>query len=95
MKPVNKRAQDVEKPPTPELEGYACSNCCVSYAPGWEVSSGGAPDPCPWMSDLHLCYAAGCYWGNQVPDQNQYPTWFDACSQLQNDWAQLCTVPDV
>jgi hypothetical protein len=80
------------------VEGYAYNECCPSFAPGWEVDDFNAVDPCPWQSDLMLCYST-CFWTAQVPDSTQGspsgdPAWLDRCGQIQNDWRNLCVIPD-
>ena len=65
----------------------------ATYAPGWEVGISGNADPCPWMTDLPLCWST-CYWTGQVPDQGTYPEWMDDCQSLAQDWVRLCVVPD-
>jgi hypothetical protein len=53
--PFNRKAKALAEKNDPEVHGLACGVCCASFAPGWEVNSTGAIDPCPWQSDLFLC----------------------------------------
>jgi hypothetical protein len=94
LKPLNRPARAAGgEPGGPDVYGYACSDCCTVWAPGWEVGQTGNSDPCPWMSDLAMCWAT-CYWNGQVPDDNLYPDWMDSCSSVIQDWVRLCVVPD-
>jgi hypothetical protein len=78
-----------------DVSGYACSDCGTRFNPGWETGSCGNIDPCPWISDLPLCYMAACWWsGASVPGVMQYPGWLDCCNNYQQDWTCLCVVPD-
>ena len=92
-KPFNRKAKAMAEKNDPEILGLACGVCCASFAPGWEVNSGGAVDPCPWQNDLILCWST-CFWTAQNPDDSSYPGWSSSCGNLQNDWANLCVVPD-
>lgn len=92
-KPLNRKARAMAEKNDPEVVGLACGVCCASFAPGWEVNSSGSVDPCPWQQDLNLCYVT-CYWTAQNPDDNAYPSWNNSCGSLQNDWMNLCVVPD-
>jgi hypothetical protein len=78
----------------PDVFGMACGDCCAVFAPGWEVSAAGDADPCAWVSDIAQCHAVNCLWAAQIPDQDIYPNWLAACSNLVNDWQSLCVVPD-
>jgi len=91
-RPFNRKAKALAQQNDPEVVGLACGVCCASFAPGWEVNSSGGIDPCPWQSDLNLCYVT-CFWTAQIPDDNSYPGW-NSCGNLQNDWMNLCVVPD-
>ncbi len=93
-KPVNRKARALaEQSSSPDVRGLACGVCCASFAPGWEVGTGGNIDPCPWQNDVYLCWST-CFWTAQIPDNSSYPTWNQRCSNLSNDWAGLCVVPD-
>jgi hypothetical protein len=104
LKPVNRKAEKLAeeaRPPQPgpagtrpDVFGMACGDCCAVFSPGWEVSAAGDVDPCPWVSDLADCHQVNCMWAAQVPDQDLYPNWLSACSNLVNDWQNLCVVPD-
>ncbi|MBZ0266819.1 quinohemoprotein amine dehydrogenase subunit gamma [bacterium] len=94
FRPLNRKAREVAASrTTDQVEAHACSTCCASFAPGWEVGSGGSIDPCPWQSDLSLCWVT-CFWAGQVPDDSSNPSWMDCCGNVTTDWACLCTVPD-
>lgn len=92
---LNQKARVLEMESGAEVEGYACSDCCTSYAPGWEVDPGGVIDPCSggWQVDLPLCYTT-CFWTGQVADDTTYPSWMNACSSAAQDWRMLCVIPD-
>ena len=92
-KPVNRKAKALADKNDPEVLGLACGVCCASFAPGWEVNTAGSIDPCPWQNDVYLCWST-CYWTAQIPDDSSYPAWNQRCSNLSNDWASLCVVPD-
>ncbi len=93
IKAINVKAQKMAEATTRDVRGYAFSDCCTSFAPGWEVGAQDNSDPCPWKSDLTLCWNT-CYWMGQVPDHLSYPDWFDDCGNINSDWRTLCTVPD-
>ena len=93
VKPFNRKAKALARKNDTDYMGLACGVCSASFAPGWEVGSGGDVDPCPWQNDLNLCYVT-CFWTMQIPDDNLYPTWMDACQNLIYDWMNLCVVPD-
>ena len=94
LKPLNKRAMKLSADEDrPDVFGYACSICCTAWAPGWEVGVSGDVDPCPWMSDLSLCWVT-CYWTGQVADDVAEPDWLDDCSLVSEDWVRICVVPD-
>jgi hypothetical protein len=95
LKPLNKRAMKLSgDEDRPDVFGYACSICCTAWAPGWEVGNDPYPvDPCPWMSDLSLCWVT-CYWTGQVADDTAEPDWLDDCSLVSEDWVRICVVPD-
>ncbi len=95
LKPLNKRAMKLSgDEDRPDVFGYACSICCTAWAPGWEVGDDPYPvDPCPWMSDLSLCWVT-CYWTGQVADDTAEPNWLDDCSLVSEDWVRICVVPD-
>ena len=90
---VNHKAQRVQQTLTRDVRGYTFSDCCTSFAPGWEVGISDAPDPCPWKSDLSLCWVT-CFWMGQVPDTDVHGSWLDTCGNINSDWRNLCTVPD-
>jgi hypothetical protein len=92
-RPFNRKAKALAQKNDPEVIGLACGVCCSSFAPGWEVGSGGAVDPCPWQNDLHLCYVT-CFWTVSLPDDNSFPAWENTCGNFSNDWMNLCVVPD-
>jgi hypothetical protein len=29
-----------------------------------------------------------------VPDTNSYGSWLDSCGNINDDWRNLCTIPD-
>jgi hypothetical protein len=93
IRAINVKAQKMAETTTRDVRGYAFSDCCTSFAPGWEVGTQDQSDPCPWKSDLTLCWNT-CYWMGQVPDHLSYPDWFDDCGNINSDWRNLCTVPD-
>lgn len=93
IRAINVKAQKMAESTTRDVRGYAFSDCCTSFAPGWEVGTQDQSDPCPWKSDLTLCWNT-CYWMGQVPDHLSYPDWFDECGNINSDWRSLCTVPD-
>jgi len=94
LKPLNKRAMKLSgESDRPDVFGYACSICCTAWAPGWENGSDYHVDPCPWMSDLSLCWVT-CYWTGQVADDLAEPDWLDDCSLVSEDWVRICVVPD-
>ena len=93
IKAINVKAQKLEDTLRRDVRGYAFNDCCASFAPGWEVSSSDHADPCPWKSDLSLCWAT-CYWMGSVPDMDSYANWLDDCGNINNDWRNLCTIPD-
>jgi len=93
IKPLNVKARAVEASSNRDVRGYAFGDCCASFAPGWEVGTQDNADPCPWKSDLSLCWGT-CYWMGQVPDYISYGDWLDTCGNIQNDWRNLCTIPD-
>ena len=93
IKAINVKAQKMAEATTRDVRGYAFSDCCAAFAPGWEVGTQDESDPCPWKSDLTLCWNT-CYWMGQVPDHLSYPDWFDDCGNINSDWRTLCTVPD-
>jgi hypothetical protein len=95
LKPLNKKAQAVQARSQKDVKGYTFSDCCPSFAPGWEVGpSEDQPDPCPWRFDLRLCWQT-CYWTGQVPDISQWNSWMNSCGNLNDDWRNLCVVPDL
>ncbi|OGF97765.1 MAG: hypothetical protein A2Z06_02190 [Candidatus Glassbacteria bacterium RBG_16_58_8] len=96
IEPMNKKARTMSSRKTVDVRGYSVEGCCTSYIPGWEVGSNNNLDPCPWQNDLAACYGWWfiCYWGGQVPDHGDNPNWLDNCSNIQNDWTNLCVVPD-
>ena len=91
IKALNKKAFLVQQQLEGNVRGYAFTDCCPSFAPGWEVGTVGDPDPCPWKSDLSLCWAT-CYWSGQVPDQMVVPNWLDSCGNINNDWQNLSNI---
>ena len=93
IKPINARAVEVERASGRDVRGYAFSDCCAAFQPGWEVGTNDAPDPCPWKHDLSLCWST-CWWMGQVPDSSSYSDWLDSCGNINNDWRNLCTIPD-
>jgi hypothetical protein len=93
LKPMNRRARQVSGLDAPDVYGYACTDCCNAWAPGWGTGQSGSVDPCPWASDLYLCWVT-CYWTGQVADDYWEPNWLDACGQLAEDWYRICVVPD-
>ncbi|OGF97766.1 MAG: hypothetical protein A2Z06_02195 [Candidatus Glassbacteria bacterium RBG_16_58_8] len=95
IEPLHKKARKMFSRPQSDVRGYAVEGCCPSYNPGWEVGANNNLDPCPWQNDLVACHAfIICWWGGQVPDYIQNPNWLDNCSNIQNDWTNLCVVPD-
>ena len=96
IEPLNKKARMMTVRMKNDIRGYAVEGCCPLFSPGWEVGSSGQLDPCPWQSDLAACagFLFICFWGGQVPDQGDNPHWLDNCSNIQNDWTNLCVVPD-
>jgi len=96
IEPLNKKARMITARLRNDVSGYAVEGCCPSFAPGWEVGSDGRLDPCPWQADLVACHGFLfiCFWGGQVPDSFDNPNWLDSCSNIQNDWTNLCVVPD-
>jgi len=96
IRPLNVKAHALTAVRSIDVRGYTVEGCCPSFAPGWEVSSGGQVDPCPWTFDLPYCHGlfSGCWWAGQVPDERDNPNWLDNCSNYQNDWTNLCVVPD-
>jgi len=93
IRPLNVKARRIRERTARDVEGYGFSECSAAFAPGWEVGQFGDPDPCPWKYDLELCWAT-CYWTGQVPDMYNYPEWLGACSNINLDWRNLCTIPD-
>lgn len=93
LRPRNRTARRIADDALDDVRGLAFNDCCASFAPGWEVGSGDQADPCPWKSDLTLCWNT-CYWMGQVPDASSYGTWMDSCGNINSDWRNLCTVPD-
>ena len=94
LKPLNRKARRVTGVEGPDVYGYACSVCCTAWAPGWETGESGDVDPCPWLSDLYLCWVT-CYWTGQVPDTyGDTSDWLDDCGNAQNDWYRLRVVDD-
>ncbi len=93
IKGINVKARAVQDRVEKDVRGYAFSDCCPSFAPGWEVGRYDDPDPCPWKTDLQLCWQT-CYWTGQVPDAGHYNDWFDSCSNINNDWRDFCAIPD-
>ena len=93
IRALNTKAQRVEETVTRDVRGYTFSDCCSGFAPGWEVGQNDLPDPCPWKHDLTLCWGT-CYWMGQVPDTTSYGSWLDDCGNINNDWRNLCTIPD-
>jgi len=96
LKPLNWKAKRIETSGSKnDVSGYACSDCGLSFAPGWETGACGNIDPCPWAADLPACYWASCWWsGASVPGINQYPAWMDCCNNVSQDFQCLCVVPD-
>ena len=76
IRAINVKAQKMAEPLQRDVRGYAFSDCCASFAPGWEVGTADDADPCPWKSDLTLCWGT-CWWMGQVPDHISYADWFD------------------
>lgn len=93
IKAVNVKAQKIAETELRDVRGYAFSDCCASFAPGWEVGTSDNADPCPWKHDLTLCWNT-CWWMGQVPDDSSYADWLDTCGNVNNDWRNLCTIPD-
>jgi hypothetical protein len=93
LRPLNRQARQASGGEAADVHAHACSDCCTAWAPGWETGSTGHVDPCPWMSDLAMCYYT-CYWAGQVADGYAEPDWLDACGNLQQDWYRICVVPD-
>jgi hypothetical protein len=93
IRALNMKAQQVAETVSRDVRGYTFSDCCTSFAPGWEVGTNDQPDPCPWKSDLALCWST-CYWMGQVPDYLAHANWLDSCGNTNVDWRNLCTVPD-
>jgi hypothetical protein len=93
IKPLNLKARRMDDASAHDVRGYAFNDCCASFAPGWEVGWSDDADPCPWKSDLSLCWST-CYWMGQVPDTQAHSDWLDACGNIQQDWRSLCTIPD-
>ncbi|MDP7113485.1 MAG: quinohemoprotein amine dehydrogenase subunit gamma [Myxococcota bacterium] len=93
VRPLNRKAHLLALRRRKDVEGYSFSECSSVFAPGWEVSEFGDPDPCPWKHDLEMCWAT-CFWTGQVPDMYMYPQWLGACANINMDWRNLCTIPD-
>jgi hypothetical protein len=93
IKAINVKAQKIAETTVRDVRGYAFSDCCASFAPGWEVGPQDNADPCPWKHDLTLCWNT-CWWMGQVPDDASYAGWMDECGNVNNDWRNLCTIPD-
>ena len=88
-KGLNKKAKALEQKQG-DVHGYACNDCCASFSPGWEIGSGGASDPCPFTSDIGMCFNSSCYWAGQVPDNATHPGWLNNCTgSVVNDWPNL------
>jgi len=94
FKPINKKGREAIATGEKDAFGHACAACCASFAPGWEVGPQGVVDPCPWQSDLSLCWVT-CFWNYQIPDDATYSSWMDQCGNVAVDWTTLCVVPDV
>ncbi len=94
--PLNKKARMISSHGTGDVRGLSVEGCCPSYIPGWEIGSDNGVDPCPWASDLAACHGFLfiCFWGGQVPDAGDNPSWLNTCSNYQNDWTNMCVVPD-
>lgn len=93
VRALNVKAQRAVEQLDRDVRGYTFSDCCTSFAPGWEVGTDDNPDPCPWKSDLYLCWVT-CYWMGQVPDVDTHGNWLDSCGNINSDWRTLCSVPD-
>ncbi len=93
IKAINVKAQKIAETTVRDVRGYAFSDCCSSFAPGWEVGPQDNADPCPWKHDLTLCWGT-CWWMGQVPDDQSYSDWLDTCGNINEDWRNLCTIPD-
>lgn len=94
VKPINRKAHMLATRGGETATAYAFSECSSVFAPGWEVGQFGDPDPCPWKHDLELCWAT-CYWTGQVPDMFMHPEWLGGCDDINSDWRNLCTIPDI
>jgi hypothetical protein len=96
IEPLNKKARAISASRPGDVQGYAVEGCCPTFVPGWEVDSSGNVDPCPWQADLAACtgFAFLCWWAGQVPDAGNNPNWLDNCGNIQNDWTNLCVIPD-
>ena len=94
FRPLNRKSREIDRRRSEGwAEAHACSACCTGFAPGWEVGSSGNVDPCPWKTDLWLCWVT-CFWSGQVPDDTSQPNWMDSCGNVDTDWTSLCTIPD-
>ncbi len=93
IKAMNVKAQKIAQTAVRDVRGYAFSDCCASFAPGWEVGPSDQADPCPWKHDLTLCWGT-CWWMGQVPDDSSYANWLNECGNINSDWRNLCTIPD-
>ena len=93
IRALNRKARILERRTEQDVSGFAFSECSSVFAPGWEVGALGQPDPCPWKHDLELCWAT-CFWTGQVPDMYLYPDWLGSCANINQDWRNLCTIPD-
>ena len=47
IKALNVKAQRMQEVVDRDVRGYTFSDCCSSFAPGWEVGSSDNPDPVP------------------------------------------------
>ncbi len=94
IKALNRKAEVLTDQSSVDGKPYGFGDCCPGFLPGWEVGANGTIDPCGggWQRDLPLCHP--CFWSAQVPDSTTYPNWLDNCSNYNQDWPNLCTVPD-